>query len=117
MAKVIGIGGVFVKSKNPDALRGWYREHLGIDVSEWGAQFEQQKAPITWNPFAESTKYFDPSTREVMINFVVDDLESMLAKLRAAGAQVLDRGEKHEYGAFGYVVDPDGTLLELWQPA
>jgi predicted enzyme related to lactoylglutathione lyase len=118
MASVLGIGGVFVKSKDADALRTWYRELLGVEIQEWGgAQFWSVPAKTysVWSAFRAETKYFEPSEREFMINLRVDDLDGVLAKLRAGGAQVLDRREESPDGKFGYVVDPDGTLLELWE--
>ena len=120
MAKVIGIGGVFIKAKDPKALQAWYRDVLGMDVSEWGAQMynepEHGRTYSVWNAFASDTKYFQPSTREFMVNLRVDDLDGLLARLRERGANVLDRGEDGDFGKFGYVVDPEGTLLELFQP-
>jgi len=117
MAKVVGIGGVFLKARDQGALRAWYRDVLGLDVTEWGATLTNDAGSEgVWNAFAADTKYFAPSTRDFMINFRVDDLDGLLARLRERGAQVLDRREDGEYGSFGYVVDPEGTLLELWQP-
>ena len=95
MANVLGIGGVFVKSKDADALRTWYREMLGVEIEEWGgAQFWSMPAKTysVWSAFRADTKYFEPSEREFMINLRVDDLDGLLAKLRAAGA--LDRREE-----------------------
>jgi predicted enzyme related to lactoylglutathione lyase len=124
MAKVTGIGGVFFKSENPKELAAWYRDALGLAVQDWGgAQFlwrplEGSTVGYTvWSPFAADTKYFAPSERPFMVNLCVDDLDEMLASLRARGAQVLDRREDTPQGRFGYVLDPDGTLLELWQPS
>ncbi len=120
MAHVVGIGGVFIKSRDVDALRAWYRDVLGLDLAGWGgAQFgaTPDRQLTVWNPFKADTEYFAPSTREVMVNFRVDDLDGLLARLRVHGAQVLDRREDTADGKFGYVLDPDGTLLELWEPA
>jgi catechol 2,3-dioxygenase-like lactoylglutathione lyase family enzyme len=119
MATVLGIGGVFVKSKDVEALRRWYRDMLGLEIQEWGgAQLWSTPARTysVWSAFGADTRYFEPSTREFMLNLRVDDLDELLAQLRARGAQVLDRREDSADGKFGYVVDPDGTLLELWQP-
>jgi predicted enzyme related to lactoylglutathione lyase len=120
MAKVLGIGGVFIKSRDPEALRTWYAEHLGIDLEEWGgAMFwspGEQKTYSVWCPFKSDTSYFDPSTREVMVNFRVDDVDALTKRLRDSGVVVLDRRQESEDGIFAYAVDPDGTLLELWQP-
>jgi len=118
MASVLGIGGVFIKSKDADALRAWYREMLGFEIQEWGgAQFWSTpgKTYTVWSAFRAETQYFEPSERDVMVNLRVDDLDGLLAKLRAQGARVLDRREESADGKFGYVVDPDGTLLELWE--
>ena len=120
MAHVLGIGGVFIKSRNVDALRAWYRDALGLDLADWGgAQFwaTPDRHCAVWSPFKADTEYFAPSTREVMVNFRVDDLDGLLARLRGYGAQVLVRREDTADGKFGYVLDPDGTLLELWEPA
>src|SRR5258706_2637812 len=118
MAKVLGIGGVFVKSKDPDALRAWYRDMLGVEFDQWGGTQFWSTPEKTYNvfcPFKADTKYFEPSEREFMINFRVDDLDGVLAQLREKGARVLERGEDSADSKFGYVVDPEGTLLELWQ--
>jgi len=120
MASVLGIGGVFIKSKDADALRVWYREMLGFEIQEWGgAQLWSTpgRTYSVWSAFPAETKYFEPSERDVMLNLRVDDLDGLLAKLRAQGARVLDRREESPDGKFGYVVDPDGTMLELWEPA
>ena len=121
MAKVLGIGGFFIKSPDKAKLSAWYRDVLGFDVQDWGGAmlWHRQGDPASyavWSPFAADTKYFEPSTREVMLNLRVDDLDGVLAKCRAKEARVLDRREDSEQGKFGYVVDPDGTLIELWEP-
>ena len=117
MAKVVGLGGVFVKSKDPEGLRSWYREKLGLEIHSWGGAqlWAQPKAYSTWSVFKAETEYFRPSEREFMVNLQVDDLDGLLAVLREKGVTVLDRREESEDGKFGYVVDPDGTLLELWE--
>ncbi|MCX5747191.1 MAG: VOC family protein [Proteobacteria bacterium] len=118
MAKVLGIGGVFVKSRDPDRLRAWYRDVLGMEVESWGVMFANEAGSIgTWNAFALDTPQFDASDREFMINLRVDDADDMATQLRARGANVLDRRTKDAYGTFCYVLDPDGTLLELWSAA
>ena len=121
MAKVTGVGGVFFKSRDPAALAEWYRTHLGVEVQTWGGAvflWKRDRPAIgytVWNPFPADTTYFEPSEKPFMINLRVDDLEGMLRALRAAGARVLDRSERGENGAFGYVMDPEGNLLELWE--
>lgn len=120
MAKVTGIGGVFVKARDPKALQAWYADVLGFVIDPWGgSQLENEAKTVgVWNAFAADTKYFEPSDKAFMINFRVDDLDGMLARVREKGGQVLDRREDSPgVGKFGYVVDPEGTLLELWQPA
>jgi predicted enzyme related to lactoylglutathione lyase len=120
MASVLGIGGIFVKSKDADALRTWYRDMLDLEIQEWGgAQLwsTPAKSYAVWSAFRAESTYFAPSPREFMVNLRVDDLAGLLAKLRALGANVLDRREESGDGKFGYVVDPDGTLLERWEAA
>ena len=102
---------------------GWYAQHLGLGVEELGwravsgaATTPAKRACTVWSPFQATTEYFKPSEREFMLNFRVDDLDATLAALRAEGCNVLDRREDGEQGSFGYVVDPEGTLIELWQP-
>ncbi len=125
MAKVLGIGGIFFKSNDPKGLSEWYGKHFGFPVKPWGgAMFFHQgeggpgpKTYTLWTPFKADSGYFAPSERPFMLNLRVDDVDAMVAELRAAGVTVLDRGEDGEYGRFRYAVDPEGTLLELWQPA
>ena len=120
MAKVIGFGGIFFKAGDPAALAEWYAQHLGLPVEAWGgARFDEdarQPGYTMWSPFAADTKYFAPSTQPYMINFRVDDLDGLLARLREAGVTVDDRVEDSEYGRFGWIMDPEGTRIELWQP-
>lgn len=121
--RVHGIGGVFFKARDPAALAGWYQRHLGFPVTAWGgAKFDWRRADTgaagatVWTPFPEDSGYFAPGDKPYMLNLRVDDLDGLLDALRAEGCQVLERREQGEFGAFGYVVDPEGTLLELWQP-
>lgn len=124
MAKVTGIGGVFFKSPDPKALGEWYRQHLGVPLEEWGgAAFRWASAEnpsgtgtTVWSPFKHDTTYFAPSAASFMVNFRVDDLHALLAQLRSAGCDVDAKVEKSEFGAFGWVIDPDGNKIELWQP-
>jgi len=115
MAKVIGLGGVFVKSKDKAALQAWYGEMLGIDISPWGGAKFTNEAGSTgvWSAFAADSTYFPGP---FMINLRVDDADGLVEALRAKGANVLDRKDDSEYGKFRYVADPDGTVLELWEP-
>ena len=121
--RVHGLGGVFFKAEDPQCLAAWYAQHLGVGVQEWGgAQFfwnradTGERACTVWSPFKSDTTYFQPSDKAYMINFRVDDLDATLAALRTEGCQVLERREDGEYGQFGYVMDPEGGLVELWQP-
>jgi catechol 2,3-dioxygenase-like lactoylglutathione lyase family enzyme len=124
MKRVTGIGGIFFKSKDPKALGEWYRTHLGIDVAEWGGAAFRWTDPgnptgtgtTIWSPFKEDTSYFAPSGASFMINCRVEDLHAVLAALRAEGVQVDDKVEESEHGKFGWVIDPDGNKLELWEP-
>lgn len=123
MKRVTGIGGIFFKSKDPDQLREWYRKHLGIESESWGGfPFQWRDDPraetgaTIWSVFPDSTKYFGPSDRPFMINFRVADLASLLEALRAEGAQVDDKMDESEFGKFGWVMDPEGNRIELWEP-
>lgn len=123
MERVTGIGGIFFKARDPKALSAWYRDHLGLDVSEWGGAIfkwggEGSAAGVTvWSPFDAGTEYMAPSTSPFMINFRVADLDAMLAALHAEGCDVVDKIDSSEQGKFGWVMDPEGNKIELWQPA
>jgi predicted enzyme related to lactoylglutathione lyase len=124
MKRVTGIGGVFFKSKDPKLLGAWYRDHLGIEIEDWGgAVFRWSNADnpacagtTIWNPFDESSTYFAPSTARFMINYRVADLHVLLAALKSEGCDVDAKVEESEYGKFGWVMDPEGNRLELWEP-
>lgn len=124
MKRVTGIGGIFFKSKDPKKLGEWYRTHLGIDVEGWGGVVFRWASPenatgtgtTTWNPFKEDTAYFEPSKASFMINYRVEDLHALLAQLRSEGCEVDAKVEESEHGKFGWVMDPEGNRLELWQP-
>lgn len=122
MKRVTGIGGIFFKSSDPAALGAWYRDHLGLDLTEWGgAVFRWGGAgsparATMWSPFAQDTTYMAPGTASFMINFRVAELDALLAALRAEGCNVIDKTEISEQGRFGWVVDPEGNKVELWQP-
>jgi predicted enzyme related to lactoylglutathione lyase len=123
MERVTGIGGIFFKAKDPKRLLAWYRDHLGIDASDFGAIFRWQDDPraatavTVWSPFAEDTSYFAPSTATFMINFRVTNLDGMRAQLQRAGAAVDDKVQVEDNGRFGWVMDPEGNRIELWEPA
>lgn len=123
MRRVTGIGGVFFKSKDPKALGDWYRTHLGMDVSEWGGlafQWADDRlndgGSTVWSVFTADTDHFAPSPAGFMINYRVEDLHGLLATLREEGCDVVEKTDESEYGKFGWVIDPDGNKLELWEP-
>jgi catechol 2,3-dioxygenase-like lactoylglutathione lyase family enzyme len=123
MARVIGIGGVFFRSGDPERLYAWYEKHLGLHRTPGGVLFPWRQADreggdrtTVWSLFPRDTDYFGPANPAFMVNYIVDDLDGMVADLRAAGAQVEDRQEESEYGRFAWVTDPEGNRVELWQP-
>ena len=120
MERVTGIGGVFIRSAEPEALRAWYAEHLGLDVNaEWGGAVLTSVGgeTLTWAVFPGETEYFGERSQQAMVNYRVRDLDAMLAQLRAAGVPVDDKVEELEFGRFGWATDPDGNRIELWEPA
>ena len=121
MAKVIGLGGIFFKARDPEALGAWYARWLEVPVQHpYGASFVPGRVPPggyqVWSPFAADTDYFAPSDSPFMFNLMVDDLEGCLVRVAEGGARVMDKREKGEYGDFGWFVDPEGNKVELWQP-
>ncbi len=118
MERVTGIGGVFFRARNPEALTAWYAEHVGVPVQPDGyVVFADSRAAQVWAPFKEDTDYW-PAEKQAMVNFTVPDLDAMLAQLRDAGVEVDDTIEELEgIGRFGWAVDPEGNRFELWQPA
>jgi predicted enzyme related to lactoylglutathione lyase len=122
MKRVTGIGGIFFKSSDPKRLSAWYRDHLGLDVSDWGGAIFQWGGPESspgmtiWSPFAQDTNKMAPSAASFMINFRVADLDALLAALRTENCNVLDTTESSDFGKFGWVIDPDGNKIELWEP-
>src|SRR3954451_2742631 len=117
MERVLGIGGYFMRAADPAALGAWYRDCLGLDADEHGL-WHQQAGPTVFATFESETDYFGSRTQQAMLNFRVSDLEAMLAQLRAKGADVADETQDMEgVGRFGWVTDPEGNRIELWQPA
>lgn len=124
MKRVTGIGGVFFKAKDPQALRAWYRRHLGLDVQEWGgtafpwtdADGRPTGGTTVWSVTSEDSDQFTPSRAPFMVNYRVEDLHALVGALRAEGCRVLDRIEDSEYGKFAWVIDPEGNKVELWEP-
>jgi predicted enzyme related to lactoylglutathione lyase len=119
VAKVTGIGGVFLRARNPERMVEWYRRHLGVPMSDSGAiTFHWVEAETTtFALFADDTDYFGEPGQRAMINLRVDDLPKLLTQLRDGGVEVLPQTEDSEFGSFGWCVDPEGNRIELWQPA
>lgn len=124
MKRVVGIGGIFIKSRDPEALKAWYRTHLGMDIQDWGGMAFPWSTPedpnpggmTIWTVFEESSEYFNPSKAPFMVNYRVEDLDAVLGALRAEGCDVDEKTEESEFGKFGWVIDPDGNKVELWEP-
>ena len=122
--RALGVGGIFFRSPDPARLGAWYVEHLGFAVESWddtrGSSFSPADMPpaafTVWGAFTADTDYFGDSGQAYMINLVVDDLDAALANVAAGGAEVLDEREEHDFGRFGWFVDPDGNRVELWEP-
>jgi len=121
MAKVLGVGGVFIKSARPRRLAKWYSRCLGFPLVAPGvATFSPTSMPkdgyTVWSTFRASTRYFGPSKQHYMVNLVVDDLDEALQQVTAAGGTTVGRVREHPYGRFGWFLDPEGNKVELWQP-
>lgn len=118
---ITGVGGVFFKAKDPKALAAWYRDVLGMPVEAWGGASLRYDAPrhppaLAWSAFPSSTKYFAPSTSGMMIDYAVDDMDALLARLRSKGVTVLKRDDGDPNGRFAWILDPEGNKVELWEP-
>lgn len=123
MKKVTGIGGIFFKCKDPSAMNEWYKKNLGLQTNPYGAVFEwfqganpTKKGFTTWSPFKEDTPYFEPSTKDYMINYRVEHIENLVEALKANGVQILDTIQTYDYGKFVHIMDPEGNNIELWEP-
>lgn len=124
MKRVTGIGGIFFKAKDPVALGAWYKRHLGIDVQAWGGAafrwMDESGQPTggttAWCINSSDSDQFAPSVAPFMINYRVNNLAELLQALRNEGCHVLEKSESSEYGAFGWVTDPEGNKVELWEP-
>jgi len=122
MKRVTGIGGIFFKCENPQSMKKWYDTHLGFNTDDYGTSFEwrhtdnpDKKAFSVWSPFDAKTKYFEPSQKEFMVNYRVENLEWLLEELKKEGVQVLDEIETVEYGKFAHIIDPEGNKIQLWE--
>ncbi len=122
--RALGVGGIFFRSKDPARLGSWYAENLGLEIEAWGGTHGTSFAPTAmpssgftvWSAFAADTDYFGDSGQGHMVNLVVDDLDAALENVRAGGAEVMEEREEHDFGRFGWFVDPDGNRVELWEP-
>ena len=118
---ITGIGGVFFKAKDPKALAAWYRDVLGMPVEAWGGaalHYDAQKHPpaAAWSAFPASTNYFAPSTGDFRINYTVDDMDAILARLQTKSIAILKRTDDDPSGRFAWILDPEGNKIELWEP-
>jgi len=123
MKKVTGIGGIFFKCKDPNKMKEWYNKNLGMQTDDYGTSFEWRQADdpdkkgyTQWSPFPETTKYIEPSKKDFMINYRVDDIEALVTELKKDGVNVLDEIESFDYGKFVHILDIEGNKIELWEP-
>jgi len=121
--KVTGIGGIFFFTENPKETREWYAQNLGLDVNDWGSTFESRNFnnpdvidSLQWSPFKKDDAYFSPSKKEFMINYRVQNIEGLVAKLKQNGVTVLDDIASYDYGKFVHIMDTEGNKIELWEP-
>ncbi len=124
MKKVTGIGGIFFKSQDPKAMNEWYAKNLGLPTSDYGTTFEwrdaensSQKASTSWCTFPQDTQYFNPSHKSFMINYRVENLATLLDELKKEGVTIVDEVAEYDYGKFVHIMDPEGNIIELWEPA
>src|ERR1043166_3136699 len=123
MKRVIGIGGIFFKCQDPEKVRQWYKTHLGFDVTQYGAKFEWKqegdstnKGYTLWSPFPDKTKYFEPSSKDFMINYRVENLEALVEELKKENVIIVDKIETYDYGKFVHILDLEGNKIQLWEP-
>ena len=124
MKKVTGIGGIFFKCKDPNKVKDWYNKHLGLDAGPYGASFEwrqldtpEKKGLTQWNVNTETAKNYEPSTKDFMINYRVDNLEALVEELKKENVTILDKIEAYDYGKFVHILDLEGNKIQLWEPA
>lgn len=124
MKKVTGIGGIFFKCADPAKMKDWYATHLGFPVTDYGTMFKgrdidnPEKTHYTvWSPFSQNTKYFEPSERDFMINYRVENIEALVEELKSAGVTIVDEVATYDYGKFVHILDPEGNKIELFEPA
>lgn len=121
--RVKGIGGIFFKCRNPEKMTEWYQKHLGLNTNPYGASFEwflepdsSKKAQTQWTPFPETTTYFEPSGNDYMINYIVGDLEALVAELKRDSVTIVDNIETYDFGKFVHILDAEGNKIQLWEP-
>lgn len=119
--RVTGIGGIFFKSENPNEAKNWYKNHLGLNTDDYGCTFwwkdtQGNDASTQWSPFKNDTTYFEPSKKDFMMNFRVHNLTELLTTLKDEGVTIVEEIQEFEYGKFGWILDPDGNKIELWEP-
>ena len=122
MKRVTGIGGIFFKCKDLEKLKAWYGKHLGLEITDYGTNFEwreaedpDKKGSTVWSPFKETTSYFEPSPKQFMINYRVENLEWMVEQLKKEGVTVLDEIASFDYGKFVHILDLEDNKIELWE--
>jgi len=124
MKRVTGIGGIFFKCEDPEKMNEWYKTHLGLETTSFGAKFEwkdqsasSENGYTLWSPFPDTTKYFEPSTQSFMINYRVENITALVEELKKEGVTVLDEITSYDYGKFVHILDPEGNKIELWEAA
>lgn len=122
MKKVTGIGGIFFKAKDTKVINDWYKKNLGLETGTYGVSFEWKEketdkvATTQWAPFKKDTSYFEPSEKEFMINYRVENLDLLLEELKKENVKILDEIQTYDYGKFLHILDPEGNKIELWEP-
>ena len=125
MKRVTGLGGVFFKCEDPQQIKAWYEKHLGMKGDQWGFSFQWKEldkpdgsapASTAWSPFKKESQYFNPSEKPYMFNYRVENLVELLKILKEEGVQIIGEIEEHPYGKFGWIMDPEGNKIELWEP-
>jgi predicted enzyme related to lactoylglutathione lyase len=119
--RVTGIGGLFFKTEDPKASRDWYNKHLGFNTNDYGSTFwwkdkEGKECSTQWSPFKDDTTYFEPSKKEFMFNYRVENLVELLENLKNEGVTIVGKMEEYDYGKFGWILDNEGNKIELWEP-
>lgn len=124
MKKVKGIGGIFFKCKDPEKVKDWYREHLGMNTDEYGTNFVSRdddepsvKTFLQWSPFSDKTDYFSPGEKDFMINYRVEDLSALIEELKTEGVKIIHEIKEYPYGKFAQIMDIEGNQIELWEPS